>query len=187
MDAVSALAGSNSTVTATGRDAFAALSSEQFVKIMFTELSNQDPLKPQDSSALLQQMSSLRSIESDMQLQRKLDSLVSQNQFSSAGVLIGTYISGLTENNMRVEGLVLSISRTADGPVLNLASGWRVPFRNIDEIIDPRLMAPSNPAPAPAPTPTPNPTPTPSPTPAPAAVIPKPGDREMLPDSELLI
>ncbi|MBL8989957.1 MAG: hypothetical protein JNJ48_00085 [Phycisphaerae bacterium] len=157
--AASALSGSGSDVSRTKVDAYAALSSEQFVKIMFAELSNQDPMKPNDSSQLLQQMSSLRSIESDMQLQRKLESLVNQNQFASAGSLIGAYISGLDENYRRVEGLVVSVNRTEAGPVLNLASGARVPFGNMDEVIDPRLLEP------PAPNPGPNPGPSPAPTP----------------------
>ncbi|MCW5765831.1 MAG: hypothetical protein KIT68_07630 [Phycisphaeraceae bacterium] len=158
----SALSATASDVSRTKVDAYAALSSEQFVKIMFAELSNQDPLKPNDSSQLLQQMSSLRSIESDMQMQRKLESLVNQNQFASAGSLIGAYISGLDENNRRVEGMVLSVNRTAGGPVLNLANGARVPFGSMDEVIDPRLLQP------PAPTP-----PNPGTTPPPAATPPR--------------
>ena len=54
-------------------NAFSELTSEEFVKIMFTELSNQDPLKPSDSSALLQQMSNLRSIQSDIERDRRDD------------------------------------------------------------------------------------------------------------------
>lgn len=118
---------------------FAALTSEQFVRIMMTELTNQDPLKPNDSNALLQQMSQLRSIESDMNLTNKLGALVTQNEFSASSGLIGAMVSGVSEENQRVQGVVLSISRTADGPVLNLATGQRVKFKNVDQIIDPRL------------------------------------------------
>ena len=45
---------------------FGALDSEEFLNIMFTELQNQDPFEPNDSSALLEQLNSIRSIESDM-------------------------------------------------------------------------------------------------------------------------
>lgn len=135
--------GSTAPTTTQPRNAFSTLSSEEFVRIMFSELANQDPLKPNDSSQVLEQMSQIRSIESDMQLQENLKSLVSQNQFASAGSMLGAYISGLSDANRRVEGQVLSISRTKDGPVLNLTTGARVPFAQVDEVIDPRDVAPN--------------------------------------------
>jgi len=94
MDAVSLLSGSSSSQSTTP-NAFSQLSSEEFVKIMFTELSKQDPTKPTDSSALLEQMSSLRTIQSSVDMSRKLDSLVAQNQFSSAGTMIGRHVDGI--------------------------------------------------------------------------------------------
>lgn len=126
-------------------NAFSALNSEQFVKIMFTELSNQDPLKPNDSSALLQQMSSLRSIQSDIDLSTKLQTIVSQNQLAGAGGLIGKYVSGLAADNTRVSGRVDSVSRTADGPVLNLDTGARVPFSSVDEMLNQARANPGGP------------------------------------------
>lgn len=121
---------------------FSALSSEEFMKIIFTELQNQDPMKPNDSSALLDQMSSLRSIQSDMDLSKQLQLLVTQNQLASAGNLIGEFVSGLTFGNQRASGWVVSISRTADGPILNLDNGYRLPFDNVDEIVDGDLLEP---------------------------------------------
>lgn len=122
------------TAAQTSHDAFSDLNSQDFVKIMFTELSNQDPLKPNDSNALLQQMSNLRSIQSDIDLSSKLESLVSQNQMASASNLLGRYVSGLSETNERVVGVVATVSRTSDGPVLTLDDGTRVPFSQVDEL-----------------------------------------------------
>lgn len=116
---------------------FNELTSEDFVKIMFTELSNQDPLKPNDSNALLQQMSSLRSIESDLALSKKLDAVVSQNQLATAGGLLGKYVTGYTENFEPAEGIVRSVTQTTSGPVLNLAGGARVPFGNVNQFKEP--------------------------------------------------
>lgn len=159
-------AGPAATASASSKpSAFATLSSEQFVRIIFTELTNQDPLAPNDTGKLLDQMSSLRSIEADLQLQQKLDALVSANQFATAGSLIGARVSGLSEQSVRVEGIVESVLRTRDGVVLQLLSGVRVPFRNLDTIglhldglIPPSVPAPTAPPPAaPAPAPAPSP------------------------------
>lgn len=139
MDALDALGGVNPPVQGS-RDGFSDLTSEQFTKIMFTELGHQDPLEPQDSKALLDQVSSLRSIQADMDLQSKLGDLVAQNEFASAAGLIGDYVVGLNDRLERVGDFVQSVSKTDSGPVLNLTSGDRLPMGNIEQIIDGALV-----------------------------------------------
>lgn len=123
-------------VGASSTDAFSALTSEEFVKIMFTELGNQDPLKPNDSQALVEQMANLRSIQSDLDMSTRLASLVSQNQLASAGGLIGKRVGGLDENNYRVSGVVTSVLKTGEGAVLSLEGGERLAFSRLDEMFD---------------------------------------------------
>jgi len=118
-------------------DAFNSLSSADFLKIIFTELQNQDPLEPQDTGAMLDQISALRAIESDTQMVASLESLVSQNEFASASQLIGSLVSGITLNNQRVADLVISVSQSSQGPVLNLFDGSRMLFSQVDEIAGP--------------------------------------------------
>ena len=60
---------------ASGASSFSSMNSEEFVKIIFTELQNQDPFQPNDSSALLEQLNSIRSIESDMALTDQLKAI----------------------------------------------------------------------------------------------------------------
>jgi flagellar basal-body rod modification protein FlgD len=137
MDPVSLLGSGADTQSASkAPNAFSDLTSEEFVKIMFTELSNQDPLKPNDSAALLEQMANLRSIQSDLELGGRLEALTTRGELAAAGGLIGKRVSGLTESGERVAGTVRSVSRTSEGPVLNLASGARVSFSQVDEMAD---------------------------------------------------
>lgn len=125
---------------ATGASAanrFAEMTAEDFTRIIFTELSNQDPLAPNDSGALLQQLSSLRSIQSDMMLAERLQTIVSQNELASASGLIGRTISGLAEDGSRAIGIVRAVSRTKDGVVLTVGeagAGKRVPMSSVDRI-----------------------------------------------------
>jgi flagellar basal-body rod modification protein FlgD len=112
------------------------MSSEEFIKIIFTELENQDPFQPNDSSALLQQLNSIRSIESDAQLTRQLKSIVTQNQLATAGGLIGREVQGLTADANRVAGQVISVSRQDDEVSLLLNNGWVVPMDNVETIVD---------------------------------------------------
>ncbi|MFO0832839.1 MAG: flagellar hook capping FlgD N-terminal domain-containing protein [Phycisphaerales bacterium] len=132
--AVSAV-GSNSTGVAT--NGFSAMSTEDFTKIIFSELSHQDPMSPNDTNALLQQISTIRSIQSDTDLSDGLKNLVTQNEFASAATLIGQPVSGVSDQYARVQGTVKSVSRTANGPVLTLETGERIPIGWLDSITRP--------------------------------------------------
>ena len=132
IDSLGSLSNPNSST-----DAFSALTSGQFLQIIFTELTNQDPLEPNGTQDMINQLSSLRSIESDSQMVSSLQSMVRQTEFASASQLIGSLVSGITLDNRRVSDLVISVSNTQDGPVLNMFDGSRMFFRNVDEIVGP--------------------------------------------------
>jgi len=136
MSAIDSLSGRTSQAAASG-DAFSEITSGEFLQILFTELSAQDPLEPQDTQAILDQLGSLREIESNIKLQQHLETLVDQNSFASASNLIGNLVSGISTDNRRVFDLVISVSNTAEGPVLNLLDGSRVYLDKVDEIIGP--------------------------------------------------
>ncbi len=126
--------GTRTATQASQTNGFSELTSEQFVKIMFAELANQDPFEPNDSQAMLNQLSSLRSIESDMTLSGKLDQLVARNEFASASGLIGSIISGTSINGEQIIDRVFSVSQTAEGPILNLYGGARVRMDRVLEV-----------------------------------------------------
>ena len=123
-----------------GASQFGDLRSEDFIKIIFTELSNQDPFAPNDSAALLNQLSSIRSIESDMNLTRRLDSLVSENQMASASNLITRFVGGLTDDARRVSGFVVAVTRSGDDVRIELDSGESMRFSQVETVIDEELL-----------------------------------------------
>jgi len=113
---------------------FGSMSSEDFMRIMFTQLANQDPFAPSDSSALLEQMNSIRSIEANIDLMERLDTLVFENKLSSASNLIGKEVEGLSIEGDRVSGTVKTVLRQGENVVLELDSGWRLSIDNIETI-----------------------------------------------------
>ena len=135
MSAIDALA-SRSQSSGVGPNAFSSLSSESFVKIIFSELGHQDPLQPSDSNALLQQLSNLRNIQSSTDLSNSMSSLVAQNEFAAAAGLIGQVVSGVSDELKRVTGEVTSVTHDAYGAVLKLKTGDRVHMVNMDQIGD---------------------------------------------------
>ncbi len=119
---------------------FGALDSEEFLNIMFTELQNQDPFEPNDSSALLEQLNSIRSIESDMALTSQLESIVFQNQLAGASNLIGRYIQGMAPGGNRVDGQVISVIRQGDSIGVELDTGWVIDVDQVELIVDQTLF-----------------------------------------------
>lgn len=132
--------GSTSAPQSSG-NAFSALSSGEFLEIMFSELANQDPLSPTDTQALLDQIGTIRSIESDLSLKTSIETLVKQNGLSAAGGLVGKYVTGLTTSGLRVDGIVVSVKSTREGPVLNLGNNYTLPFDRVEDIVDPEFLA----------------------------------------------
>jgi flagellar basal-body rod modification protein FlgD len=135
MDSVAAVSGGSSSSSVVGQ-----LGSDEFLKIVLQELQSQDPLEPNDTSQMLEQLSTIMSIQSDSDMMDRLGDLVTQNELSSASGLIGRLVSGLTDDNNRVLGVVASVSKGSNGVTLRLDDGSSVKMGRVDqvfEVIDP--------------------------------------------------
>ena len=136
MSQISAFDPTAETLRSTTTSGFSSMKSEDFIRVIFAELANQDPFQPSDSSALLEQLSSIRSIESDLELMNQLKALVLVNQLSWASNLIGRMVGGLSTTNDRVAGTVVSVIRQGDDVTLELDTGWLVPIESVEQIFD---------------------------------------------------
>lgn len=112
------------------------LGSDDFLKIILQELQSQDPLEPNDTSQMLQQLSTIMSIQSDSNMMTRLGELVQQNELTSASNLIGHLVTGLTDENERALGVVLSVTKTDKGSTLRLDDGTRLPMNRVDQIFE---------------------------------------------------
>ncbi|HID21995.1 MAG TPA: flagellar hook capping protein [Planctomycetaceae bacterium] len=89
------------------------LTSEDFLKLLITQLQNQDPTEPMGNDELLSQISMLRDLQSNIELSDTLKAmsdsfaanLLSQ-QLSAAASLIGKLVTGKTENDDVITGVV---------------------------------------------------------------------------------
>jgi flagellar basal-body rod modification protein FlgD len=138
LNASAASATTTNSALSAGRSAFSELSTDQFFKIMFEELSNQDPLAPSDSKALLEQLSTLRSMQSDMDLSKDLRSMVARDEMTAAANLLGRRVSGLTERGQRVTSEVKAIYRTSMGATLGLSDGSRMAMSGLEQVVEPK-------------------------------------------------
>ncbi|MDX2114380.1 MAG: flagellar hook capping FlgD N-terminal domain-containing protein [Planctomycetota bacterium] len=146
---MSAISGFTSAQT---RDAqsnpYETLTSEDFIRVMFAELTRQDPTKPTESKDLLEQIGTIRSIESDVSLTKRLEEISKQNEIASAGSLVGKFAEGKTDSGITANGFIDSVSVTRTGMVLNLSTGVSVPLSRLERIVDPALISGTPPPPA---------------------------------------
>ena len=141
--------GSSSTTpstSASGRKNY-ELKTEDFIKMMITQLQNQDPMEPAKNQDLLAQMSQIGQLQSATTLQESLKGMVTQNQIGAAAALIGKTVQGLDGNDDPVTGVVSSVRVEADGVSLELDNGQRLPLSRVTSISTGSQAAPT-PAPA---------------------------------------
>lgn len=115
------------------------LGSQDFLKLLITQLTNQDPLEPTDNDELLRQISSIREIELSTTLTDSLRSLTGQQRFASASSLIGQYVTGAPggEGETR-QGLVIGVRFTEAGQAtLQLSGGSEMPLDAVRTIQSP--------------------------------------------------
>jgi len=110
------------------------LKPEDFIKMMITQLQNQDPMQPAKNEELLAQMSQIGQLQSSTDLQASLKTLVLQNNLSSSGNLIGKMVEGQDDRGKPIKGLVNSV-RVVDGAVsLELDNGKALSLSNVTGI-----------------------------------------------------
>jgi len=117
---------------------FADLGSDDFLKLMITQLMNQDPLEPTGNEELLAQIASIREIELSTAMTSSLASLTGRQDFSSSSALIGHYVTGQAgQGGPQVQGLVVGVTFSGDGQaILNLSDGSTLPLQQVASIQD---------------------------------------------------
>jgi flagellar basal-body rod modification protein FlgD len=136
MSAIDSLASATRPAT----NAYESMSSDDFIRVMFAELTRQDPTKPTDSKDLLSQLGAIRGIESDLTLTNRLQDIARQNEITSAGSLVGAFVEGTTGSGEKTRGFVDSISVTREGILLNLSSTISIPLSGLQTVYDPDLI-----------------------------------------------
>lgn len=107
---VGTLGTSGAQSTSRGYDAFQSVNTEDFIKILVTELQYQDPLEPTDSSQILEQVSQIRQIESTQRLNDTMAAVMLGQNLATASSLLDRNVLGLDDNGNPVVGTVDRVS-----------------------------------------------------------------------------
>ena len=87
-------------------DGYNDLDIDSFLKLLISELQNQDPLDPMDNSEMVQQIGQIREIGATDDLTRTLSKLSSSQELVTASSLIGQRVTGLADDASAVDGVV---------------------------------------------------------------------------------
>ena len=125
MDPINVTTPINPTGVVNTVESLPGLGSQDFLKLLVAQLTNQDPLDPTSNQELFQQIASIREIELSTTLTDSLRTLTGQQRFSSASSLIGQYVTSLPgPNGLEDRGVVVGVRFAVDGrPILLLGSG----------------------------------------------------------------
>jgi flagellar basal-body rod modification protein FlgD len=101
---------SNFTAPANDRIANKSLGQQDFIKLLTVQLANQDISKPQDSGALLNQMTQIASMQSMSLMQESMTRLKADQQVSLGQSLINKMVQVADPSGALVTGVVEKVT-----------------------------------------------------------------------------
>lgn len=114
----------------------AGIGQEDFLKILLTQLSFQDPLKPMDNQEFIAQMAQFTSLEQARQLNDKTDALLSMQSANQAIGLINKTVEVQTDSGTSVVGQVTTITFDSSGSPSLTVKKPATPPATVDEFLN---------------------------------------------------
>src|SRR3954470_17306543 len=113
----------NSTMTGDGLSAAARtpknqLGQDDFLKLLVTKMSAQDPMNPQQDTDFIAQMAQFSSLEQTKSMSADIDSLKNQQEVLTANGLIGRSVTVMNGDKQLAQGAVTSISVNNGSPAV---------------------------------------------------------------------
>jgi flagellar basal-body rod modification protein FlgD len=122
IDAISSSAATNLQANSLGM--------EDFLKVLLTQLTYQDPLKPMDNQQFMAQMAQFTSLEQTQQLNSKLETLITNQAALQSVGLIGRTVD-ITVSGSTLTGTVSALSLSGDSPLITVRTSAGATLSNI--------------------------------------------------------
>lgn len=122
IDTVSASAGTNLRSSSLGM--------EDFLKILLTQLTYQDPLKPMDNQQFMAQMAQFTNLEQTQQLNTKIETLITNQAALQSVGLIGKTVD-ITTATGTASGTVSALSLSGTAPQISVRTTAGAVLTNI--------------------------------------------------------
>jgi len=109
------------------------LDKNAFLKLLITELRNQDPLSPTDDKEFIAQLAQFSSLEQMQQVNKAMEAFVSNQVAFQAAGLLGRTVSATASDGSAISGKVDSVRFEKGTPILKVGDA-EVPLENIMSI-----------------------------------------------------
>jgi flagellar basal-body rod modification protein FlgD len=133
VSSTSSTSGTSNQQAATQADPLNSVSMNDFLKLLVTELQNQDPTNPMDNTQILQQVSQIKAIESNQRLSDTLTSMQTQQDLVAASTLLQKTITGLTDKGATITGQVDKVTVDSSGVKVCVGTDT-IKLTNISEV-----------------------------------------------------
>lgn len=95
---------------------------EDFLQLLTSQISNQDPLEPMKDTEFISQMANIASLEQMQQFTKGFESFASSQKDMVAQAYLGRIVT-ISDQGNEVEGLVDSVEKSPDGSITIEVSG----------------------------------------------------------------
>ncbi len=126
-------AGTTPTVVDKDKTGFNGLTSQDFLKLLVTQLQNQDPTAPVGNEELLNQLSTMRSLQSNIELGDGIKAITTGQNLATAASFIGRTVTGAGADGKQVSGTVEKAYLT-DGTAFVRVGGTDLSLSQITEV-----------------------------------------------------
>ena len=131
-----AITNTNTTVASSPASSLTSnsLGSQDFLKILTTQLRNQDPLSPMSNTEFIAQMAQLSTLQSTQDMSKQLTNLLETQQRNQALQMVGRDVDYTPEgSDVSQTGRVSAVLLNASSPVL-LIEGKQVSYTQVQSI-----------------------------------------------------
>ena len=99
-----------------------SLQMDDFLQLLTSQISNQDPLEPMKDTEFISQMANIASLEQMQQFTQGFESFADSQKDMVAQAYLGRMVS-ISEQGSEVSGLVESVEKSEDGTISVIVSG----------------------------------------------------------------
>jgi flagellar basal-body rod modification protein FlgD len=116
------------------------LGKHDFLKLMITQLQNQNPLEPTDTDKFVEQLNAMTTVEELQNIRTVADKSLPAMQFGYAAGFIGQQAQFLNAQGVEEEGVVKQVDRNEKGEVFLDINNQRVPYDRLRSVKEPQVQ-----------------------------------------------
>ncbi|MDR1612814.1 MAG: hypothetical protein LBT97_08520 [Planctomycetota bacterium] len=107
---------------------------QDFLKLLTTQLTKQDPLNPMQDIDFTAQLAQLQALDEQVAMTKSMQALRLDMQIQAGSNMIGKYVSGVDKNGEAALGMVTRVAQTDGNVYLELANGQQLEVSGVSNL-----------------------------------------------------